>query len=85
MSKKTFTEKQIKELYANPFVKTVSAKGVTYTNEFKRLFIAEREKGKFSRQIFQENGFDPEVLGATRMKAASKRWQKATEKKELLD
>ncbi|TYR95339.1 IS3 family transposase, partial [Rossellomorea vietnamensis] len=49
MSKKTFTEKEIKQLSNNPFVKAVSAKGITYTDEFKRLFIAEKEKGKFSR------------------------------------
>nr|WP_180320179.1 hypothetical protein [Cytobacillus gottheilii] len=45
MSKKTFTEKEIKELSINPFVKAVSAKGITYTDEFKRLFIAENVFG----------------------------------------
>jgi transposase len=80
MSKKTFTDKEIKLLSANPYVKTVSAKGITYTDDFKRIFISEKEKGKFSRQIFEECGFDTEIIGMTRIHAASKRWQ-ATYKK----
>ncbi len=77
MSKKTFTEKEIKELSINPFVKAVSAKGITYTDEFKRLFISEKESGKFSRQIFEEAGFDTNIIGMTRIHAASKRWNAA--------
>lgn|SRR5690625_1210384 len=77
MSKKTFTDKEIKLLSANPYVKTVSAKGITYTDEFKRIFITEKEKDKFSRQIFEECGFDTEIIGMTRIHAASKRWQAA--------
>ena len=77
MSKKTFTEKEIKQLSINPFVKSVSAKGITYTEEFKRLLIAEKEKGKFSRQIFEEAGFDAEIIGMARIRAASKRWSAA--------
>ncbi len=34
MSKKTFTEKEIKQLSTNPYVKTVSTMGITYTDEF---------------------------------------------------
>jgi transposase len=77
MSKKIFTEKEIKLLSTNPYVKTVSAKGITYTDEFKSIFIAEKEKGKFSRQIFEEFGFNTEIIGMTRINAASKRWQAA--------
>ena len=46
----------------NPYVKAVSEKGITYTDEFKRLFIREYEKGKFPREIFEEAGFEVEVL-----------------------
>ena len=46
MSKKIFSEKEINELSKNKYVKKVSEKGITYTDEFKRLFIAENEKGK---------------------------------------
>jgi transposase len=40
----------------NPYVKSVSSKGITYTDEFKRIFIAENENGKLPRQFFEENG-----------------------------
>lgn len=80
MSKKIFTEIEIKQLSINSYVKTVSAKGITYTDEFKRLFIAEKEKGKFSRQIFEEAGFDTDIIGMTRIHASSKRWGAAYKK-----
>ena len=67
MSKKIFTEKEIKQLSNNPYVKSVSSKGITYTDEFKRIFIAEKEKGKFPREIFEECGFDIEIMGMKRI------------------
>ncbi|OLS33540.1 HTH domain-containing protein, partial [Bacillus sp. MRMR6] len=66
MSKKVLAEKEIKLLSNNPYVKSVSPKGVTYTDEFKNIFISENEKGKLPRQIFEECGFDIDVLGIDR-------------------
>jgi transposase len=80
MSKKVFTEIEIKLLSVNKYVKSVSPKGITYTDEFKSIFIAEKEKGKFPREIFEECGFDVEVLGVYRIKSASKRWLTAYNK-----
>ncbi|WP_400246846.1 IS3 family transposase [Niallia sp. JL1B1071] len=77
MSKKTFTEKEIKQLSIIKYVKSVSSKGITYTDEFKHIFIAEKEKGKFARDIFEEYGFDVDVLGKQRIHSASKRWKAA--------
>jgi transposase len=84
MSKKTFTDKEIKQLSTNAYVKAVSSKGITYTNEFKGHFIAEKEKGKFARQIFEEAGFDTEIIGMVRIHAASKRWSVAYKKNGVL-
>ncbi|MUK87731.1 IS3 family transposase, partial [Ornithinibacillus sp. L9] len=56
MSKRLFTEKEIKTLSKNLYVKSVSEKGITYTDEFKRIFITENEQGKFPRQIFGDHG-----------------------------
>ena len=39
MSKKIFSEKEINELSKNKYVKKVSQKGITYTNEFKLHFV----------------------------------------------
>ena len=55
MSKKHFTEKEIEILSNNPYVKSVSSKGVTYTDEFKRIFIAEMKmencQDRYSRRM----------------------------------
>ncbi|MCZ6944251.1 IS3 family transposase, partial [Bacillus mycoides] len=67
MTKKLFTEKEIQTLSKNPHVKSVSQKGITYTDEFKRIFIEENEKGKYPRDIFEECGFDIEVIGIQRV------------------
>jgi len=75
MSKKLFTEKEIKLLSSNKFVKSVSSKGITYTDEFKHVFISEKEKGKFAREIFEECGFDVDILGLQRIRSASRRWK----------
>lgn len=41
MSKKIFTNQEILELSQNKYVKNMTSKGITYTNEFKLQFIAE--------------------------------------------
>lgn len=80
MSNKVFTEKEIKLLSRNKYVRSVSPKGITYSDEFKQLFIVESEKGKFPSQIFKEYGFDLDVLGKDRIQSSAKRWRKAYKK-----
>lgn len=77
MPKKYFTETEVKSLSNNPYVKSVSIKGITYTDEFKRIFIDENKIGKLPRQIFEENGFDIEVIGIVRVNRAANRWRTA--------
>ncbi|MCP1152163.1 IS3 family transposase [Peribacillus sp. FSL K6-5616] len=84
MSKKIFTEKETKQLSTNKYVKAVGTKGITYTDEFKHIFISEREKGKAAREIFEHCGFDPEVLGMDRIYSANKRWQNAYKNKGII-
>lgn len=40
MSIKLFTNEEIEILSKNKYVKHVSAKGISYTEEFKRIFIS---------------------------------------------
>lgn len=75
MSKKLFTEEEIKILMKNKYVKNVTNKGITYTDEFRILFINENNNGKSTMQIFNECGFDIEVLGANRVRSIGKRWR----------
>ena len=77
MSKKVFTNKEIEILSNNKHVKNVSAKGVTYTEEFRNIFIIEHDKGKLPRIIFTECGFDINIIGMYRISSAAKRWKKA--------
>ena len=84
MSVKIFTEKQMKILSNNQYVKNISSKGITYTDEFKRIFISENEKGKFPRLIFEDHGFDIDIIGMERVSSASKRWRRAYKEEGIL-
>ena len=75
MSNKLFTKEEVKILSENKYVKNVSTKGITYTDEFKNIFMIENEQGKFPRQIFDECGFDINIIGIKRIKSAGNRWR----------
>ena len=77
MTKNYLTPSQQKLLEKNRYVKAVSDKAITYTDEFKQLFIRENEAGKLPRQIFEEAGFDIEMIGMTRVQKAGNRWRTA--------
>lgn len=75
MSKKLFTRKEQEQLRCNPYVQAVSDKAITYTDEFKRRFIAENDKGRLPRDIFEEAGLDVELIGLKRISSSGKRWR----------
>ena len=76
MSKVIFNDKQIKVLAKNPNVLRVSDKAITYSEEFKNKFIVENSKGILPRKIFEENGFDIEIIGLKRIEQSAARWRK---------
>lgn len=84
MSNKIFTQDEIEILSRNKYVKRVSDKGITYTDEFKRLFIAENENGKPPTIIFKECGFDLNILGLDRVRSSGKRWRAAYRENGIL-
>jgi transposase len=84
MSIKIFTENQIKKLSNNQYVRNISPKGITYTDEFKRIFISENEKGKFPREIFEDHGFEIDIVGMKRVESSGKRWRKAYKEEGIL-
>ncbi|TDX94221.1 UNVERIFIED_CONTAM: hypothetical protein BJ099_12477 [Lysinibacillus xylanilyticus] len=69
MTKRYFTKMEQEQLKCNPNVQAVSEKAITYTDEFKRHFIAENEKGKFPREIFENAGLDVELIGIKRIES----------------
>ena len=77
MSKKLFTDQEQKILRKHPYVKAVSEKGITYTDEFKAIAIKRYEDGKSSREIFEDAGFDIDIVGIQRVHSALKRWRAA--------
>ena len=76
MSKVIFNDKQIKLLAKNPNVLKVSDKAITYSEEFKNKFIEENSKGILPRKIFEDNGFDIEIIGLKRIEQSASRWRK---------
>ncbi|WHY17583.1 IS3 family transposase [Paenibacillus sp. G2S3] len=84
MSKKIFTDKEIKQLSNNPNVRSVSSKAITYTDAFKQLFISENNKGKPPREIFEVCGFDVTVIGLQRVESSAKRWRASYQENGIL-
>lgn len=77
MTKRYLTRKEQEQLKKNPYVKSVSEKAITYTDEFKRHFIVENERGQLPREIFEAAGLSEELIGLDRIKTAGKRWRAA--------
>lgn len=77
MSKITFSSDDIDILNRNTNVLRVSEKSITYTDEFKRHFIEEYLAGKLPRIIFEEAGFDLNMLGYRRAEQSAGRWLRA--------
>lgn len=67
MGKYYFTPEQVEQLRQNKYVKKVSEKSITYTEEFKEVFLLEYNTGKIPSQILIEMGFDYKVLGKSRV------------------
>lgn len=84
MSKKTFSEEEQQLLKQNVYVLEVSDMSITYTDDFKIHFVAEYKKGLSSRIVFEEAGFDTELIGESRIRNASLRWRKAYEKNDVM-
>lgn len=84
MSKKFFTEIEIQRLKRNIYVKNVSSKSITYTDEFKSYVIAEIAKGISSKEIFVSAGFDVEIVGEDRINNAVRRWKRAYREKGVM-
>lgn len=84
MSKITFDKETIELLNENPYVVKVSEKSITYSDEFKRLFIEEYLKGKTPKIIFNDAGFDTQILGQRRYEQAAARWIRSYRKEGIV-
>lgn len=63
MTKKSYTESEIKQLKCNPNIVEVNKSSITYLPEFKINAVKSNLEGKSPRSIFVENGFDLDIIG----------------------
>ncbi len=68
-----FTQEQVEQLAANPFTLSVTVHRISFTLEFKNLFLSRYENGESVKDIFVALGYDPDVIGYNRLYASSKR------------
>jgi hypothetical protein len=65
--KNKLSEAQLRQLRANVNVEKATEYYVVFTEVFKQLAYEQKQTGKHLREIFRENGIDPELLGAKRI------------------
>ena len=65
--KTKLTEEQLRLLRANVNVEKATEYYVVFTEQFKQLAWERKQGGKRMREIFRENGIDPELLGDKRI------------------
>jgi len=80
MSKRIFSSQEIEELKKNKYVKKVSSKSITYSNEFKKIFIIESNSILIPRVIFEKYGFNTNLMGVKRIQTAANRWKEKYKK-----
>lgn len=84
MSKFIFNKETIEIPKQNPYVVKVSEKSITYSDDFKRLFIDKYLKEKTPKVIFEEAGFDVNMIGVRRYEQAATRWLRSYNKDGII-
>lgn len=79
MGRGGFTQSEMEILRENPYVLNVNERYISYSPQFKLLFMEEYLKGKHPTKIFREAGFDSKILGSKRIERASARWKESYE------
>ncbi len=75
--RKLFTETEQEILRSNPFTLEVTERYIRFTVEFKKFLLDEREKnGTTFKNIFRKAGYDPEILGESRIVKISEQVRK---------
>ena len=82
MSNILFNDEQQKQLRANHWVKSVTEKSISFTEDFKVYFINEYNLGKLPKQIFKAAGFDINMLGDKRIEQCTARYKKQNKRIE---
>ncbi len=67
MAKKPLNAEEIAELRSSPYVASIISGRINFTPEFKRVAYDQLTNGKSMREILEEHGIDPEILGESRL------------------
>ena len=73
---KKYTQKQIKELKANPYTLQVSDKRIFFTIEFKKVFWTKYQAGMSPRAIFKELNYNLDYFGQKQIDSIVQRIKK---------
>ena len=65
--RRQFTEEEIAALAANPYTLKVTPGKILFTDAFRTLFRADARKQMAPRAIFRKYGYDPDLLGDSRI------------------
>lgn len=84
MSKILFAGKDVKKLSKNKWIKNITSKGITYTDEFKEKVVMAVNDNRFAREIFEECGIDPDIIGDNRIWSSTYRWKRQYKEKGSL-
>jgi hypothetical protein len=76
MSKRIFSEEQIKELSQNPNVERCSNKSITFHKDFKLSAVKKYHEGLPASEIFKQAGFNVDLIGRKEPKWCLTRWRK---------
>ena len=73
---KKYTQKQIKELKANPYTLQVDDKRIFFTIEFKKIFWTKYQAGMSPRVIFKELNYNLDYFGQKQIDSIVQRVKK---------
>ena len=76
MSKRIFSEEQIKMLLQNPNVERCSEKSISYNKDFKILAVEKYRVGLPPNEIFRQAKFDIEMIGRKTPKRCLQSWRR---------
>jgi len=80
--KRILTEDNLKELSKNKNVSRCSSKSICYSKKFKQRAIKEYEESKITAiEIFENAGFDLNIIGVTRPNKLMNQWRNAIKTK----
>ena len=83
MSKRIFSEAQVKMLSRNKNVARCSDKSITYHADFKIETIKKYDRGMSAKEIFKEAGFDLSILGSDTPRYRVRDWRKTFKTKGI--